>query len=413
MTQACAFGRKLLQECMPDSSQEQTWRASWVWAHKGRLLPGAAVVVRQGRIVEIIERPGPGLKAQDLGDGLLLPGLINAHTHLELSGLAGLARPQGDFVDWLLELVATRPQQDPDQAAQATRGAVGQAAASGTVLVGDITNTGRAQEALAQAGMSVVHFFEALGPVMAEPPEPWLRWQDGRMEQSAIAAHSPYSVPGWRITALKRRAGQAPFAVHVAESLAEVEFVAGAGSEGERLRDFLTARGVAREELGIRAQRPLAHLLALGVVDAHTLLVHGVQLNDQEVAQVAASGASLCICPRSNLGLTGSLAPVADLLSAGVNLALGTDSLASTDDLSLWGEMSALAAARPSVDPEDIFTMATAGGARALGVGDQFGELRPGAVGRLAFVPLEATSAKDVLAAALEPDAATRGRAVA
>ncbi len=387
-------------------------RAAWVWTGPGRLLPGATVMVADGRVVEVSRRPVSGRQVRDLGDGLLLPGLVNAHTHLELSGLAGLARPQGDFVDWLLELVATRPRQDPAAAAAATERAARQASATGTVLVGDVTNTGRARGSLAAAGLSAVLFFEALGPAMAEPPEPFVGWQDGRLEQSAIAAHSPYSVPAWRIAALKQRAGQGPFAIHLAESVAEMEFIAGRGDEGRRLGEFLLVRGVRRDELDLRKRRPLAHLMALGVVDNNTLLVHGVQLTPAEAEQVAASGASLCLCPRSNLGLTGSLAPVRRLLAAGANLALGTDSLASTDDLSLFNEMSALAAALPRLEPEAIFTMATLGGARALGLEDHFGRIQPGASARLAFVPLAAASPGEVLAAALEPAAAGQGRAV-
>lgn len=398
---------------MPNSSQPKAYRASWVWAQRGRLLPGAAVVIEQGRIVELIEHPGPSLNAVDLGDGLITPGLVNAHTHLELSGLKGLAEPKGDFVDWLLELVATRPNQNPEFAAKATQAAADQAAASGTVLVGDVTNTGHAKDAVSKAGLSAVYFFEALGSAMAEPPEPYARWVDGRWEQSAIAAHSPYSVPAWRMAALKKRSGDAPFAIHIAESTAEMEYVAGAGEQGERLAAFLEARGVQRDELGLSAARPLAHVMATGAVDENTLLVHGVQLEPDEAAQVATSGASLCVCPRSNLGLTGSIAPVEALLAAGVNLALGTDSLASNVDLNLFNEMSVLAATLPGLDPEAIFHMATMGGARALGLADHFGCLAAGYLGTPAFVPLDNVGRREVLAAALDPEAAAQARSLA
>ncbi|MBI4798342.1 MAG: amidohydrolase family protein [Desulfarculus sp.] len=198
---------------------------------------------------------------------------------------------------------------------------------------------------------------------------------------------------------LKRRAGGLPFCMHVAESQAEVEFMLGEGPEGKRLEEFLLARKLERASLGLKGLRPLAHLMDLGLLDQRTMLVHGVQLTRQEVRDLAGSGASLCVCPRSNLGLTGGLAPVADLLAAGVNLALGTDSRASCPSLSLWEEMAALGAAVPGLAPQDILHLATAGGATALGLAGHFGRLAPGLAGPLAFAPRERLGKGQVLEA--------------
>lgn len=375
------------------------YTARWVWCAPGDLRENAAVLLAEGRVRGVRDRPPVGVEALDLGQGLLLPGLVNAHTHLELSGLAGLVAPSGDFVAWLEEMVSLRPDRLRQNGAQATREAVAGLAADGTALVADITNTGQAQECLAAAGVSAVSFFEALGPTKVPPPPPSYLWQGPLLTAVAVAAHAPYSVPAGRLAALKRLAGDLPFCLHVAESRAEVEFMAGLGQEGKRLAAFLADRGLRRVRLDLRAPSPLGHLLALGVLDQHTLLVHGVQLTSGEVPDLAASGASLCICPRSNLALTGALAPVEELLAAGVNLALGTDSLASAPDLSLWPEMAALARAKPVLGPEAILSMATVGGARALGLAAHFGFLGPGAAGPLAFVPLEPLPRSKVLAA--------------
>ena len=386
---------------MPYSPPAKSFRASWVWAGPGRLLRGAVVTLQNGRISALNPKPEPGQEYWDLGDGLLTPGLVNAHTHLELSGLAGRLEPGGDFVGWVEQLVRVRPGQNREQAAAATRRAVAGAKAGGTVLAGDITNTGKAAEACSRAGLSTVLFFEALGKTNNEPPEPWAAWQDGVYTAGAVAAHAPYSIPAARFQALKAKAGRGPFAVHLAESTAEMEFLAGRGEQGERFARFLEMRGVPREELGLTAERPLAHLLNLKVVDQRTLLVHGVQLDKDEVTDLAVTGASLCVCPRSNLGLTGSLAPVRELLAAGVNLALGTDSLASTPDLNLLSEARALAKEMPDLAPETILTMATQGGARALGLADHFGALDPGRVGRMLFYGLSESDASDPLEALL------------
>lgn len=378
-------------------------RASWVWCGPGDLRQGAVLVTQGGRILEVLEAPPPGLALEDLGQGLLMPGLVNAHTHLELSFLAGLVPPWGDFVGWLEEMIAARPGHDKDKAQQATQAAVRQAADCGTALLADITNTGRAQPVLTQAGVSSLSFFEALGAARCDPPPAQVVWEGALMRANGVAAHAPYSVPASRLQELKRRAGALPFCMHVAESQAEAQFLAGPdGPEGRRLEAFLRGRGVAKESLDLRAATPLGHLLALGILDQHTMIVHGVQISPQEAATLAASEASLCVCPRSNLGLTRAIAPVQALLAAGVNLALGTDSLASCPDLSLWSEMRALAQHFPDLAAEAILEMATVGGARALGLAAHFGALRPGIAGPLVFVPLERLEAPQVVEAVVQ-----------
>lgn len=388
--------------------KSKTWPraygAKWVWCGPGRLLERAWVVLQAGRVKEIAGKPPAGVESHDLGPGLLLPGLVNAHTHLELSFLADLIeKPRGDFMDWLETLVDLRPGYDRGQAKEAARLAAYFAAAQGTVLAGDITNTGRAAWAWAEAGVSVISFFEAIGPARAEPPQPEMKWDGNYFSAQAVASHAPYSVPSWRQQALKESASSIPIplSIHLAESRAEVEFFAGLGDEGARMEEFLVRRGLQKADMDLRADTPLAHLISLGVVDAQTMLVHGVQLTPAELAQVAAKGASLCLCPRSNLGLTGAVADAPAALKAGVNLALGTDSLASSPDLSIWAEMRKLLEIYPELDPEAVITMATTGGAKALGLGEHFGLIAPGYCAPLAYVPLDGAGKEDVLSSAV------------
>ncbi|MCF8031813.1 MAG: amidohydrolase family protein [Desulfarculaceae bacterium] len=389
-----------------------TYTARWVWTGPGGLVPGAAVTLQDGFITAVEAHPPRGTAVTDLGEGLLLPGLVNAHTHLELSGLAGLVPPNGDFVDWLEQMVAMRPDTLRVGGAEATAKAVAGLARDGTALVGDITNTGKAAADLAQAGVSAVSFYEALGAARAEPPQAMAQWRGTLLSAAAVAAHAPYSVPTERLAGLKARAGDLPFCMHLAESRAEVEFLAGNGPEGERLDRFLTKRGLRRQDLHLASSTPLGQLEAAKALDASTLLVHGVQLTSAEAKRIARAGASLCVCPRSNLGLTKAIAPVEELLAVGVNLALGTDSLASAPDLSLWAEMTALAQAKPNLAPEAILTMATQGGASALGQAGSFGVLAPGAAGPLAFAPLSELGQDEVIAAVVRGEHAGSPRSV-
>jgi cytosine/adenosine deaminase-related metal-dependent hydrolase len=395
------------------SAQATAYTARWTWCPRQGLLEGAAVVIAQGLVQEVSPRPPLGMATVDLGEGLILPGLVNAHTHLELSFLAGAVPPRQDFVGWLHELVRARPGQDRQAAAQATYRAVAELAGQGVAIVADITNTGRAQALLKAGGVSAVSFFEALGEAKVEPPKAAFVWDGHVLVGSGVAAHAPYSVPSARLRGLKARAGALPFCMHAAESRAEVEFMLGKGEEGARLEEFLAERGLARAALDLTGLGPVAHLAALGVLDQRTLLVHGVQLTRDEIDTLAASKASLCLCPRSNLGLTGAVAPLSPLLAAGVNLALGTDSLASSPDLSLWAEMAALRGAEPRARPEVILTMATLGGARALGLAGRYGSLVKGAAGPLAYAPLPRLSAKDVLEAVVSGGLAGAPRGVA
>lgn len=387
-----------------EQSTSKAYGADWVWCGPGKLLKQAWVVIQGGRIKEIAQRPPAGIQTHNLGAGLLMPGLVNAHTHLELSFLADfIAKPQGDFMAWVEDLVNLRPGYDRDQAKQAALKAARFAAGQGTVLAGDITNTGRAAWAWAEAGVSAISFFEAIGPARSEPPQPKMKWEGNLFSAQAVACHAPYSVPSWRLQALKKLAAAIPLpmSIHLAESRAEMEFFAGQGNEGARMEEFLVCRGVQKADMDLKADTPLAHLINLGVVDSQTLLVHGVQLNQAELAQVAAQGASLCLCPRSNLGLTGAVSDAPAALKAGVNLALGTDSLASCPDLSIWAEMRRLLEIYPDLDPEAVLTMATTGGAKALGLGGHFGLIGPDFCAPLVFVPLSVVQKKEVLAAAI------------
>lgn len=388
-------------------NQVEAFRTKWLWPGFGPVGGEAWVTLRYQVVSQISSRRPWGVACRDLGPGLLMPGLVNAHTHTELAFLQGQAKPAGDFVGWLEDLVLARPGHDQARAKQAAMAAAEQMHACGTVLVGDITNTGRAREVLWEAGLSAVSFFEALGQANAEPPPVELSWREGRLLASACAAHAPYSVPPERIQRLKARAGNLPFAIHVAESVAECQLIAGQGSEGERLADFLAKRGVDVNSLEFAGATPLSHLLALGVLDWNTLLVHGVRIEPGEIASLAQSRASLCICPRSNLGLTGTMAPVPDLLAAGVNLALGTDSLASCPDLDLFQEMKVLLEHFEGLSPQDVLNMATGGGSRALGLGlgECYGGIGQGMRGILCFVPLsQDLGADEVLAAVAHGD---------
>ncbi len=314
---------------------------------------------------------------EERAQGVLVPGLVNAHCHLELSALSGAVPGGSGLVPWARRLMKTvvETAHDTRQAAavQAARAAV----RLGTAAIGDVGNSLDAAPAIGDAGLSGMLFHElvgsreaatgdALADAARERADAQDRWPAGL--GYVPAAHAPYSVG----PALFRRIFQAAAAaghatsVHVAEDEDEIALLRDGGG---RWPDVLRAMGVdpASRSPG---QSPVAYLAQLGAFEASKppLLVHMVHASQEDRLLARDAGATVVLCPRSNLHIGGRLPEVARFLEDGVALAIGTDSLASTPDLSLWGEMAVLAAHFPSVPAATWLEAATRTGARALGL---------------------------------------------
>lgn len=344
-----------------------THRARFVLLPEG-LVPDAVVEEDRGRITAI--RP-PRAGDPPALDGTLIPGLVNAHLHLELSWLADAVPAQRrGFDDWVSRMMASRAAgpAEPDaprrRAAEEARALV----ARGTVAVGDVSGEGWTAEPLDAAGLRGVVFHELLGFGRELLPQ---RLEAARADAVHVgglvrrpAPHAVYSTPGELIVAACGRRGGAPATIHCAEDPREEAFLHG---EGPAVA-FLDRLGLDWRWAGHPRTTPVGWLDRLGVLGPDLLLVHGVHLSDADRATLAARRAPLCLCPRSNLHIGGRLPDVAALLAANVPLALGTDSLASCDDLDVLGEIPVLADAFPEIDPTVWLRLATAGGADALGL---------------------------------------------
>ncbi|HEX3904846.1 MAG TPA: amidohydrolase family protein [Polyangia bacterium] len=323
---------------------------------------------------------------EERADGVLLPGLVNAHCHLELSALADAVPGGGGFIAWaqrFLKKVGETPRELRRAAAEA---AAAGAARFGTAAIGDVGNTLDAAPAIGAAGLSGVLFHELLGSREAKTGDALADAARERAEAASTwptdlgyvrAPHAPYSVG----PDLMRRI----FAAASAEKRATSIHVAEDEQELALLRDGTGAWPAMLAAMGIDAstrapgKSPVEYLASLGAFDgpAPALLVHMVCAGaaDRRIAREA--GATVVLCPRSNLHIGGRLADVPALLDDGVPIALGTDSLASTPDLSLWGEMATLAVHFPSVPAARWLEAATRGGAEAIGL-PAHGTLAPG-----------------------------------
>jgi aminodeoxyfutalosine deaminase len=366
---------------------------SWVVPVSSPPLPGGRVAVDGGRIAWVGRDGDPGQPdgpLTDLGDGVLLPGLVNAHTHLELSHLAGkLERGQG-FVRWVEALVKARMAAGEEEVRAGLRRGIRQAESTGTVAVGDISNAMAHLDLLEHSALRAVVFYELLGwdparaPVLLEAAARVTALAGDRTLRTRVkaAAHAPHSVSPALLEGLVEQGG--PAAIHLAESPTETRFL---GEGDPEWSEFLRSRGmdVAFTPPG---QSPVRYLEGAGALHPGLVAAHCIHADAADRALLARRGVHAVICPRSNAALGSGTADVPALLAAGVKLALGTDSLASVESLDLLEDAAHLQRTFPALDPAAIVRMATLGGAEALGFAG-LGALAPGREALLAWAAAE------------------------
>ncbi|HMJ51929.1 MAG TPA: amidohydrolase family protein [Polyangiaceae bacterium] len=324
--------------------------------------------------------------------GVLLPGLINAHAHLELSALRGKVPGGAGFVPWVERMIGLRSAERPEEDEDAIEHAVAELDGFGTAAIGEVTNTLAAVPALVRHGMAGVIFHELfglnreqalhrLGQLQSDAtlPDRGIPAPDFAY---ALAPHTVYTTHPDAVRAILRivREHGTRTTVHLAEHPAERIFLEGGGGP---FFDFATRMHFPLEAFPVPRQGPIAAAADLGLLAPDVALVHLTDARPDELDRVARSGAPVVLCPRSNLFIEMKLPPLAEMLRAGIVTALGTDSLASNLSLDLLAEARALGNRFPAVPKAALLTMATAFGARALGrtdLGRLAKGLRPGVV---------------------------------
>ena len=346
---------------------------------------------------EAVPRP-EGVRAVDYPDALVLPGLINVHTHLELHGLRGQVE-EADFFSWIQHMRRVRETAGADDYLEGARAGLRECWSFGVTTVADTGTSGATVEAFAELGGRGVYYQEALGPdrrgaarAFAEMTKSVHRLLEEAPAGVAIGVspHAPYTVAP---ELLARAVGYAlerglPLAMHLAESSAEVEFVtAGRGAFADNWRE----RGIP---LPRPARSPVAYAEVVGVLGPDLLAIHAVQADPEDVALLAEADTAVAACPRSNRRHGHGDPPLAELLGAGVRAGLGTDSAASVPDLDLLAEARA-ARELAGLAAEEAVRLATLGGARALGMEAELGSLEAGKWADFCVLPLEAGGARD------------------
>jgi cytosine/adenosine deaminase-related metal-dependent hydrolase len=374
-----------------------TWtiQARWLFPVDGPPLEGGTLTAAAGRIVAL-EPFGQRRPDVDLGDVAVLPGLVNAHTHLDLSGLPQIVPPPADFTQWLRQVVAYRRTSVPAEWDAAIRAGVDECLRSGTTLVGDIAVGGRSAAILAASPLRAVVFHELIGLSKARARQAWKETRTWLQAQQAtpqyrpgLSPHAPYSV---RRSLFRLAARQGvPVAIHLAETPLEEELLT---TQSGPLRGFLQDLG-AWDASGL--VESLAWIVQVQQLAQPVLYVHGNYLRTllRSVANRHGANRSVVYCPRTHAYFGHPPHPFVELLRMGVNVALGTDSRASNPDLSILDEMRFIRHQYPSVPGADLLRMGTLAGAQALGWEQETGSLTVGKAADWVTVPLEMTRGAD------------------
>ena len=403
------------------------YHAAWVVPIEGEPIRDGWVTVDRGRIVALGRRAvNDATPGMELGDVALMPGLVNAHTHLELSYLRDQVTPSSSFTAWVRQILYARgqrmkqPLRDPAVMA-AIDAAIDESLRCCTAVVGEITNSLITFDRLAQSPLAGVVFWELLGFNLkdAKSDTPLLDF-DPLVEQAiadlgelpvsdklrpSLAAHAPYSVAPLFFRSIKKALAKLPFvpcSVHLAEGAEEVELLkTGAGPWKTIMQDI----GSWNHAWTAPAVGPVQYLDDMGFIDNRLLAVHGVQMSTDDLALLKERGATLVTCPRSNVHTGAGLPPIADFYASGVRVAIGTDSLASSPDLNVFAEVATLHALAPSVPAAALLESATIQGARALGFEADYGTIESGKLARLLTVdvPPGTSDVEEYLVSGIHP----------
>ena len=371
----------------------RTYTARYVFPVSGPPLANGTVTVSGDR-VEAVEARGVRAPDEDLGNVAVIPGLVNPHTHLDLSGARGLIPPTDPdhFTDWLRGVIAYRRTRTPEQVQADIRTGLGECLRAGTTLIGDIAAEGASWEPLAASRARAVVFHEVTG-VTQQGVERWkeaVRWVRGRSRercQAGYSPHAPYSVNA--AVLMKSVESVGPVTIHLAESPAELELL-----EHRRgpFVEFLKQLGIWDDAILAESLAWILRWTAHAGTPRPVLYAH---CNYLPPTTHLKRHVSVVYCPRTHAAFGHPPHPFRDFLARGVRVCLGTDGLASNPDLDILSEARFVRSRYSDFPGEQLLRMVTLSGAEALGWANEAGSLEPGKSADFVAVPLPDVDAPD------------------
>jgi cytosine/adenosine deaminase-related metal-dependent hydrolase len=377
----------------------QAFKARYVFPVSSPPLADGVVMVEAGRIVGVSQK-SPRCPVTDLGNAAILPGLINAHTHLELSVLTEpLGRPGIAFTDWV-RLVVEYRRGSPPYAVGITTG-LSECVPLGQVVLADVTTTPWNEQQCRMPVQATI-FQETIGlrreriTDRLAAAQNYLSTPTPSNCRLGLNPHAPYSVHPELFDGLVALAASAnvPLAFHLAETPEERELLATGGGP---FRDLLVELEAWEETAISRGTRPFDYLRRLADSGVRSLVIHGNYLDDDEIDLLGANAVRITVvyCPRTHGFFGHARHPLPRLLATGANVALGTDSRASNPDLNLFAELQHVAREFPEIPPSVVLEMATLRPARALALDHVLGTIEPGKAAALATVALPDVESPD------------------
>lgn len=347
------------------------------------------VILAAGPTEKILKKH-TGHRIYRLENAVLMPGLINVHTHLELPPLLDAVRARA-FPDWILNLIKVKKSLTDKSYKSAAKNNIKTLIHAGTTTIGEICTHGISHGVLKQSGLRATVYHEIIS---MDPSSPFSRLPSlvsrpsSNLIRTGLSPHAPHTISETALLQIKKLAPRKHLrlCMHVAESKDEIRLLQRKMSRFEKLyrvAGWDTAWAPA-------ADSPFEYLYTLGLLNDDFLAVHAVQATDKDISLIKRSRVPVAHCPRSNRETGVGKMPLKKFLDAGIVVGLGTDSLASSPSLNMWDEMRYAYRIHRSdgVTVKDIFTIATNGGAKALGMFDMIGSIEPGKRADIIAIPL-------------------------
>ena len=389
--------------------------ANWIITGTSAPLQNGAVVLKGDRVFDL----GPRSEIEgkysnriyDLGNTIVFPAFVNAHTHLELTHLRGNYDIDGGFLQWMRSTSDGMQKSEDEEIKQGVSKGIESILESGTIGIGDTTATSLTAGLIQDSRLYARIFHEVKGfrnfkiPYLMQKTEKRLKqFQDSERVTHHLAPHSPFLVGRKLFQEIEQR--ESLISLHLASVPEEIEFFeTGQGP----IKQMLLAHEMFDYKWEIPKSSPVKYFFENYYYAQSNILVHMIHVSEADMDYMAESHVDvhICLCPRSHSNLNLGVAPARKYRKRGFNLCLGTDNVVVSGDFDMREEMKA-AAEEYQFSPQQIFEMGTSGGARALGFEDQLGTIEPGKCGHILVMENPFGVDKDPYEAILESDRAFR-----